>query len=68
MKSALLLSWFAWFAIGSVIIGYAVAQSARGPDSLPGCIYNSSAPTLTTGQSSALQCDVNGRLKVVTTP
>ena len=43
------------------VVGYAYAQ--RGPDSLPGCIYNASAPTLTDGQASALQCDVNGRLK-----
>ena len=62
-KAALLLTWV---AIGAGITGFAIAQSSRGPDSLPGCIYNSSAPTLTTGQSTTLQCDVNGRLLVTT--
>jgi hypothetical protein len=52
-----------WIAIGSAAIGAAVAQSVRGPDTLPGCIYNASPPTLANGQSSTLQCDVNGNLK-----
>lgn len=32
---------------------------------LDGCQYNSSAPSLTTGQQVAVQCDPNGNLKVV---
>lgn len=59
-KLALVLTWVAFAAM---VTGYAVAQSVRGPDSLPGCIYNSSPPTLTTGQVTALQCDSAGRLK-----
>lgn len=59
--------WLSWVVIGSALVGYAVAASKRGPDSLPGCIYNATPPTLTDGQSSALQCDINGKLKVNTT-
>lgn len=59
-KQALLLSWVAFI---SGIVGYSYAASVRGPDSLPGCIYNASPPTLSDGQSTTLQCDVNGNLK-----
>jgi hypothetical protein len=44
---------------GSVVAGTAATKS-----SLAGLIYNSAAPTLTTGQQVALQGDVNGNLKV----
>jgi hypothetical protein len=63
-RTALFLTWF---ALASAAVGYAIAASSRGPDSLPGCIYNATPPTLTDGQSAVLQCDVNGKLKVNTT-
>jgi len=34
--------------------------------SIPGCVYNTTPPTLANGQQSALQCDVNGKLRVTT--
>lgn len=60
-KHAFVLSWV---LIGALIAGYAIAQSGRGPDGLPGCIYNSTPPSLNSGQSATLQCDSSGRLKV----
>jgi len=57
-----------WMALGAAIaaaIGVATAQQTS-PNVIPGCIYNSSPPTLTNGQSTVLQCDVNGKLKVTT--
>lgn len=32
------------------------------PESLPGCVYNSSSFTMATGQRVTLQCDINGKL------
>ena len=50
--------------------GSATGGTAGTSSMLAGGIYNSSAPTLTTGQQAALQFDVNGNLKVTpsTTP
>ena len=59
---------FLWILFGALIaaaIGTAVAQ--RVPSEFPGCVYNTTPPTLTNGQVSTLQCDVNGKLKVNTT-
>lgn len=52
-----------WLGIVMFAAGYAIAASNRGPNSLPGCIFNSTPPTLTDGQVTILQCDVNGNLK-----
>lgn len=41
--------------------------TAATKSSLSGGIYNSSAPTLTTGQQASLQLDVNGNLKITST-
>lgn len=46
-------------SLGSVSGGTAGTQSQ-----LSGAVYNSSAPTLTTGQQASLQLDTNGNLKV----
>jgi hypothetical protein len=46
--------------------GSAVGGQAANQSSLSGCIYNSSAPTLTNGQQVAQQCDVNGNTKTST--
>lgn len=32
------------------------------PTSLPGCVYNSSLPTLGNGQTQVLQCNSSGQL------
>lgn len=47
---------------------YLTAQPAQAPSQITGCIYESAAITLTNRQSTALLCDINGRLKVTTTP
>ena len=49
-------------AEGSVAAGTAGTKSL-----LTGAVYNSSAPTLTTGQQVALQVDANGNLKTTAT-
>lgn len=55
-------------AIGIAVAGiaYAQAQGQTIPNTLPGCVYNTTPPTLANGQQTVLQCDVNGRLKVTT--
>lgn len=52
-------------AIGIAVggIGYSYAQQTT-PNVIPGCVYNATPPTLADRQSSPLQCDVNGKLKV----
>jgi hypothetical protein len=52
-------------ALVSSLIGYAVAQPTT-PAIVPGCVYNATPPTLTDRQTSVLQCDINGKLKVTT--
>jgi hypothetical protein len=42
------------------MLGLHAQQTA--PDSMPGCIYNLVAPTLTTGQTVPWQCDSSGKL------
>lgn len=57
------------FAAGSMvdlltIIGSKAGGTAAASSSLAGCVYNTSAPTLTNGQQAGVQCDVNGNPKV----
>lgn len=51
-------------ALQSTTQGSATGGTAATASQLDGGIYNSSAPTLTTGQQAALQLDVNGQLRV----
>ncbi len=48
------------------IVG-AVAQKTT-PDAITGCQYIAAGVTLTNLQSYPFLCDINGRLKVTTTP
>lgn len=58
--AALCLS--AGFAIGSLSpIGRAFAALLT-PTAVNGCLYQSSVPTLASGQTYVFQCDVNGKL------
>jgi len=57
--------WMIFGALVASVIGGVMAQQ-QSPGVVPGCIYNATPPTLATGQSSVLQCDVNGRLRVTT--
>lgn len=41
---------------------YAFSQPA--PSGLPGCVYNATPPILADKQTVAIQCDVNGQIKV----
>lgn len=52
-----------WYALGVFLsaIGSALAQA---PEVTPGCVYNTTLPTLATGQRVAWQCDSSGRLVV----
>lgn len=59
--------WFTWMGIASWIGGYATAQQTQ-PNVIPGCQFNTVAPSLANGQTAILQCDSTGRLKVTTTP
>ena len=46
-------------SVGAIF--WARAQPTQ-PSSIPGCVFNTSLPTLTTGQQTVLQCDTNGKL------
>lgn len=62
-------NWHVVLLAASIMSGqilYAWAQPA--PSQIPGCVYLSSPPTLTNLQTSPFLCDINGRLKVTTTP
>ena len=43
-----------------------VAGAQVGPNTIPGCIYLASPPTLTNGQRTTLLCDSTGKLRVTT--
>jgi hypothetical protein len=51
-----------WLALGAGVIGYAFA-TVQAPNTLAGCQYNATPPTLTDGQLVTLQCDSSGNLK-----
>ena len=53
--------WLTWAGLVGAVVGYAYAQA---PQTIPGCVYNATPPTLTNRQTTSLQCDVNGKLKV----
>jgi len=57
--------WIARFAAAVIILLFAIfcASIARGQNQPTG-VYNSSAPTLVSGQSARFQMDVNGNLKI----
>jgi hypothetical protein len=44
------------------------SSQQTGPAAVNGCIYISGGVTLTNLQSTVFLCDINGRLKVTTTP
>ena len=46
--------------VGSV--GIALAAGAISPAAVNGCVYNSTAPTLSNRQQTVFECDVNGKL------
>lgn len=48
--------------------GSVTGGTAGTLSSLDGCIYNATAPTLTTGQQVAAQCDASGNLKALELP
>lgn len=51
-------------AIASMV-SYAVAQQ-KNPDSITGCVYNVTPPTLTDKQTAPLSCDSTGKLRTTT--
>lgn len=55
-------------ACGIAVAGIAIGQTQTAPGLVTGCQYLASAITLTNLQTSPLLCDINGRLKVTTTP
>lgn len=54
---------FLWIAAGLLGL-WAAPAMAQAPSSLPGCVYNTVAPTLADKQQVAAQCDTNGQLKI----
>ena len=51
-------------ALSGLLLSFgAMAQPA--PSSFPGCVYNSTPPSLSDKQTTALQCDSSGRVKTV---
>lgn len=64
-RLAIPLAFFVMGLAADLLIRSVVAQQFS-PGVIPGCVYNVTPPTLSNGQQSALQCDVNGRLRVTT--
>jgi len=63
---------FVWVVLG-IAAAWAFSMmptrsQQTGPAAVNGCIYISGGVTLTNLQSTVFLCDVNGRLKVTTTP
>ncbi len=60
----------AFIIAASIALTGIVAATAQqtAPDSRPGCQFIAAGITLTNLQESRLLCDINGRLKVTTTP
>ena len=57
------LQWKTLAALAVVLLTVLPASAQQTvPDSLPGCQYNTTPPTLTSGQSALWQCDQNGKL------
>ena len=57
--------WILLVLIGALLlspIGWGYLHSQPAPGSFPGCVYNSSLPTLSNKQTTVLQCDVHGQL------
>ncbi len=54
----------------SIVVSGIVISTAQqtAPDSRPGCQFIAAGITLTNLQETRLLCDINGRLKVTTTP
>ena len=50
------------FLLGAASLKLVAQQTV--PAQIDGCIYNSSLPTLSNGQASLWQCDVNGKVLV----
>ena len=64
---ALAASAFAgMIALAATVIPVISQQTA--PAAINGCVYISGGVTLTNQQSTVFLCDLNGRLKVTTTP
>lgn len=54
-------------ALATIYVATAYTQQ-KGPAAVNGCIYIAAGITLTNLQSTVFLCDINGRLKVTTTP
>ena len=52
--------WFAPFALLMLLLG--APAEAQTPAAVNGCVYTSGGITLSNGQRTAFQCDVNGKL------
>ena len=52
------------WVLAALLFATPVYAQQTSPAQVNGCVYNSSLPTLTNGQSSVFQCDVNGKLLV----
>lgn len=58
-------SWLKVLLFPLLMASAAYAQQGKlTPDAVNGCVFNGTAPTLTTGQQATFQCDVNGNLKI----
>lgn len=56
-------------ALGIAFTGIVVATAQQtSPNAINGCQYIAAGVTLTNLQRSVFLCDINGRLKVTTTP
>lgn len=56
----IVLAFIGGLTLGSA--GLALAQALVAPAAVNGCVYNSTAPTLSNRQQTVFECDVNGKL------
>ena len=52
--------WLALFTLSALLLG--APATAQTPAAVNGCVYISGGITLSNGQRTAFQCDVNGKL------
>jgi hypothetical protein len=55
-------------AVGIILAGVAIGVAQQtNPDSVTGCVFFTTPPTLMNGQRGVLTCDNTGKLRVNTT-
>jgi hypothetical protein len=54
--------------LAALAVSPLAAAAPSSPSDYPGCVYNTSPPTLSNGQVGLTQCDANGNIKYSVSP